>query len=415
MSPDSNNRINIVVGKGVTRRQVMKQASVAMGSAGMASLTGCSSLGGNGTEGADGGGDGGDGGDGGGGTGSEQTSVSEADASAQGAQRDPEIVELVPPPTELDYSQLPPERHMTMVVHIATATFFVPVIAGLHDAAGQVGWTVNFTGPEEYSPQAQADIINSAIDSGADAIATNIVDDQAFDDVLQRVIDNDIILAPFNTVAYTDQQWEEKFGRVYKSVAQNLVDSGYVSGLQMLEYLPDDAKKVAIASSTPSANYVQARSQGMREALSGTGVSVDQTINITTNASEGVSKLEDYLTANPDAGGILGVDAFAFMIGQAIDNQGLQGEVYGGGFDVNPDILQQIQDGLLSYTIGQDPYSQGYITAVQVWEYLERGVPRKNYRTGSEVIDAENVDFVQDRSNWGELREFQQQNYDTTR
>ena len=43
-----------------------------------------------------------------------------------------------------------------------------------------------------------------------------------------------------------------------------------------------------------------------------------------------------------------------------------------------------------------------------MFQYLDRGIPPKNYPTGAEVIDTENIEFAQERSNWGTLREWQQ-------
>ncbi|MFB6202497.1 MAG: LacI family transcriptional regulator, partial [Halorhabdus sp.] len=127
--PDSDSRFNVEVGKGVSRRQVMKQLGALSAVGGLA---GCLQRGGgetttNETTASNGTGDGGDTGGG-----------SEIDAPSY------QRVDLNPPPTELNFSEEPPERKMTMVCHNGAISFWNPTIAGLHDAASQHGWKANF-------------------------------------------------------------------------------------------------------------------------------------------------------------------------------------------------------------------------------------------------------------------------------
>ena len=404
MQDNWQGRTNIKVGKNVNRRTVLKRIGVAGSAGGLEALAGCSAIQRNQgdtetsapqTQ-----------GDGESNTSQQGTTQGGADVGTPEEVPDYQLVELVPPPTDLDFNEEPPEREITMVTHDASTSFFDPTIAGLHDAANQLGWSANFTGPSGgFDVQEQVSILESAVTSGRDAIATTIADPQAYDSVINRALDNDIPIVTYNTNALNGEQMREKYGRSFAYIGQNQVGAGYVSGLSMIEKLPDDASLVTPALSDPGHSALSARAQGMEMAVRQTSnIELTDRLNYTGDSNEGVTRVQNHLTANPDLDGIMGADAFSWFIGEALANQDMGGEVIGGGFDLVADTLNQISDGTMDYTIGQDPYSQGYVPTKQIFAYLDRGMPPKNYETGAEVIDSENIEFAMERSqSWGQL------------
>jgi ABC-type sugar transport system substrate-binding protein len=411
MAIDNNGRLNIRVGRGVSRRDLLKQVTAAASAGALGGLAGCSAL--QRDEATE-----------------TQTEVPETQAQTTAAEQtqaqneetqEPQqeegeappfqIVELIPPPNELDFSSAPPSRDITMVTHDASTSFFVPTIAGLHDAARQLGWNANFTGPTSgFDVQRQVSILESAVASGPDVIATTIADPSAYNDVIQQALDDDIFVVLYNTSALERQALRDEFGRALAFTGQQQVAAGYVCGLTFLDKLPDDASLVTIGTCCPGHSALEARSKGIELAINlNSDIELTNRVNYTGTASEGVSKLENHITANPDLGGIVGTDAFTWFIGEAINNQNAVDDIVGGGFDLTQDTLQFIQDEVLKFTIGQDPYSQGYIPTVQAFEYLDRGMPAKNYDTAAEVIDTENIGFARERSGgWDSLRNWQQ-------
>jgi ABC-type sugar transport system substrate-binding protein len=331
------------------------------------------------------------------------------DGGGSGGAPEYQLVELNPPPTTLDFSSEPGSRQITMVTHDASTSFFDPTIGGLHDAASQLGWEATFTGPSSgFSVQEQVNILNSVVDSGPDVIATTIADPAAYDDVINRALENDIPVVTYNTLALDREGMRDKYGRALAYTGQDQVAAGYVCGLSMLDKLPDDASTVTPGLSDPGHSALSARAEGMEMAVrQNSDVEVTDRLNYTGDSNEGVSRIENHLTANPDLDGIMGADAFTWFIGNAIANQGMADSVAGGGFDLTGETLEHINNGTLKYTIGQDPYSQGYVPTMQMFAYMDRGMPPKDYPTGAEVIDESNIEFAQTRSGgWGQLREY---------
>lgn len=402
----NSGRLNIRVGRGVSRRDLLKQVTAAASAGALGGLAGCQAL--QRDQGT-----------------ASPTSVQATDAEQTQAQNEADqesqqeegeappfqIVELIPPPTDLDFSEAPPTRDITMVTHDASTSFFVPTIAGLHDAARQLGWNANFTGPTSgFDVERQVSILESTVASGPDVIATTIADPSAYNDVIQDALDNDIYVVLYNTSALDRQQLRDEFGRALAFTGQQQVAAGYVCGLTFLDKLPDDASLVTIGTCCPGHSALEARSEGIELAIKlNSDIELTNRVNYTGTASEGVSALENQITANPDLDGIVGTDAFTWFIGEAINNQNAADRIVGGGFDLTEQTLEFIDQEILKFTIGQDPYSQGYIPTLQAFEYLDRGIPAKNYDTAAEVIDPENIAFARERSGaWDSLRNWQQ-------
>lgn len=393
MSRDSSDdrAINIRAGAGISRRKVMRQMGAVSAIGALGGLAGCSAL----QRGDDGNGD--------------QTETGGGSGGSGGQAPDYQLVELNPPPTELDFSSDPAKRSITMVTHDASTSFFDPTIGGLHDAASQLGWQANFTGPSSgFSVEDQVSILESAVDSGPDVIATTIADPSAYDNVINRALENDIPVVTYNTLAHTRDEMRDKYGRALAYTGQDQVAAGYVCGLAMLERLPDDATSVTPGLSDPGHSALSARAEGMEMAIQqNSDIEINERLNYTGDSNDGISRIENHLSANPDLDGIMGADAFTWFIGNALENQDMTDDVVGGGFDLTTETLEHISNGVLNYTIGQDPYSQGYMPTIQMFAYMDRGMPAKDYPTGAEVIDESNIDFAMDRSGgWGDLRSY---------
>lgn len=380
---DNDGRISVTVGKGISRRQVMRQLGAITAVGGLA---GCLQR----NEGNE------DGGNGGGGSGS--------DGSAPSYQR----VDLTPPPTELDFSSDPPERDVTMVCHNAAISFWDPTIGGLHDAASQLGWNATFTGPSGgFSVEEQVNILENVVSSQPDVIVTTVSDTEAYNSVIKDALDNDIPVLTFNTNSLREegrQYMREEFGQALSFVGQDQYSSGYANGMALLDKLPDDASKVTIGLADPAHSGQAARARGAEDAIrQNSDIEITDRVNYTDDSNEGVSRIANHLAANPELDGMAGSDVYSWFIGQAAQEEGMADDMVIGGFDLPQNTLDYIQQGVMDYTTGQDPYSQGYLPVHQAFAYLERGMPPKEILTGAEIVDQETIDFVLERRNWGEL------------
>src|SRR5918998_6603849 len=83
-----------------------------------------------------------------------------------------------------------PEYNFVFVNHVTTNPFFTPTRYGIEDAQALLGTTSQWTGSEKSDVQEMVDAVETAISGNADGIAVAIVDPQAFNDPIQRALDN---------------------------------------------------------------------------------------------------------------------------------------------------------------------------------------------------------------------------------
>jgi len=68
-----------------------------------------------------------------------------------------------------------------------------------------------------------------------------------------------------------------------------------------------------------------------------------------------------------------------------------------GGYDLVDHVLEGIKNGSVDFTIGQNPYAQGFLTSALIYQGLEVGYPASDIDTGAELVDATNIDKVMAR------------------
>lgn len=410
---------------GVSRRDLMKQLGGLGLTGGFVGFAGCNTVRDSSTTtnpqqtvGTDQGGAGGDG--------TDNQANQENGSGSMGSEIPPfQRVPLTPPPTadEIDYADpADPEREVAFVTHNATNQVFVPAIAMMNDAMNHFGWTGEFTGPTGNNQSKQVEILNTKVETlgAGDVLATTVLDPEAYMSPVKTAVENDIAVTQWNT---TVGGWDydfmiENFGLVIPYVGQTHFPAGNAVGVTAYEkaeeQLEADEYVVLATTGVPGHPALQARNEGIRNALARhDNVSVLNLLDVSTDSSQAITRVNDRYNANPDINIILGSGFWAPAAASSlVEDEGLQGEMIVGGFDLPESTLQGIQNGTITFTVGQDPYSQGYITTQLAYEYMDRGIPMKDYITGVSIIDESNIDFASQRSSaWDELVDFQNQNF----
>jgi simple sugar transport system substrate-binding protein len=118
------------------------------------------------------------------------------------------------------------------------------------------------------------------------------------------------------------------------------------------------------------------------------------------------------VTTNSDINIILGAGFWtAVGASAAVDNGVVDGEqTVIGGFDLVDAVLDAIQNGSVDFTMGQDPYGQGFLNVPLAWMYMDRGIEMKHLEFGVTFVDENNVDYAIERNTWSELRNWQENN-----
>jgi ABC-type sugar transport system substrate-binding protein len=393
---------------GVSRRKLMQQLGAAGLAGGLTALAGCSSL----------------------------RSENDGDAQAAqsggngggGSQELPPAtrVPLVPPPTadSMDFSNpTHEEREMVFVTHDANE-FFVPAIVGMNDGLQRNGWTGEFMGPSSgHDSEQQIETLNTIVnrlEGGRDVLATTVLDENQYEGPVKAAAEKNIPVVQYNTTvdAWDFNYMMENFGNVFPYVGQKFIPGGVAVGEtgyeKAQEKLGTDELTLLPTNGVPGHPALEKRTEGFRMAFEAQeNTTVLDTLNVSDDLGQAITRVQDAYRANDNIDVILGAGWWgSAAAARLIEENGLENELVAGGFDLPEATLEGIRNGYIDFTAGQDPYSQGYLPTQLAWEYMERGVPMKDYNTGISIIDESNIEFATRRSgSWDELRSWQDENY----
>jgi len=276
---------------------------------------------------------------------------------------------------------------LAFVTCTVNARFFEPVKKGMNDAAEMMGVRCDFLGTEGVDVPAQAEMVRQAVADGHDGIAVNIIDPQAFDDVIQEAIDEGVPVVGFNVDDHATPNAR------LSSVNQRLYEAGEALARHVLPDIPRDAH-VLMTMHDEGVSALEDRLRGEQTVLKTRNVR--WTVIVTGNDSaKGAEVVARALRANPDIRIVLGTgQADTEAAGKAIETSFAGGDYWSAGFDLSPQTLRLIQAGHIRCTVDQQPYIQGFYPVMQLTLYLRYGIVPSDIDAGAAIIDATNVDRV---------------------
>jgi simple sugar transport system substrate-binding protein len=265
--------------------------------------------------------------------------------------------------------------------------FFAPAIAGAQDAAAQQGVNIDI----QYGGSNTANqntIHETAIANGVNGILTTIWDDEAFDDVLCKAMKQGIAVMAYNI---DDSKGAAGTCRM-AYMGQNFVETGYAIGKRMIE--THGLKKgdlVFTPVEFPNAVYAQLRHAGVKKAMDEIGATTE-ILGTDTDSANALNLMTQYLVGHPETKAVIGLGLTPTSVAvRAIQEAGLN--IPAGGFDVSPEVIQDIKDGKLTATVDQQPYSQGFYAVTQMALYLKYGLYPSDMATGGAgLIDKTNTE-----------------------
>jgi simple sugar transport system substrate-binding protein len=280
-----------------------------------------------------------------------------------------------------------PKWKFVFVNHVTTNPFFVPTRYGAEDACALLGCTYQWTGSEKSIATDMVNALNTAVSANADGIAVCLVDETAFNDPVEKALKAGIPVVSYNADA--------KGNKRLCYIGQDLFVSGKGLGQRIVELVPEGEVVGFIA--TPGQLNIQPRLDGAKAAIKESGKNI--TLNEVSSGptlNEEVSAVEAYFAGHPNIKGMFAVDAGSTaavaktMAGHQLQSKG----VHAGGFDLLPTTLEAISKGDLDFTIDQQPYLQGFYTALVLFVYKISGglTGPSDINTGLSFLTKANVD-----------------------
>jgi simple sugar transport system substrate-binding protein len=261
-------------------------------------------------------------------------------------------------------------------------TFWDRIRAGAEQAAKDTGSTLKYSADPEASKQAV--LIQNAIDSKVDGIATTLVTPEALIPTVKKATAAGIPVDSFNSG--TDF-YKEAGALTHFSSDEKL--AGQQAGAKAKA---DGATKILCTIQQTGSVALEDRCAGVKSAF-------PNTENIQVNGADDsavTSAIQAKLAQDKDINWIITLGAK-----QAIDaikaKEAVGSEVKIGTFDLNKEAAEAVQGGNIQFCIDQQPYLQGYLAVTQLYLYKKNGNILGGGQpslTGPSFVDKTNVDSI---------------------
>jgi simple sugar transport system substrate-binding protein len=277
-----------------------------------------------------------------------------------------------------------PRFKFVVISHATAVPFFVPVRKGVEEAGKLLGVDASFTGPPDFDVARQVEFIKDAIAAHVDGIGTTLPNPDAFNDVVAEAMDKGIPVIALNADAPKSRR--------LAYIGQGNFEAGRSMGREIVRLLPNGGP-VLLCTHTAGAFNLEERLRGVRDVLQAAGKFTPQVLATTTDLVKASSLIASYYQGHPDTKGFFGVDDITgSAIAQVIDREKLKGKVFGGAFDLVPDVMNAIKQGTMQFTIDQQPYLQGFDTVMQLYLLKKYHLAPTDVNTGVAPVTQANVD-----------------------
>lgn len=280
---------------------------------------------------------------------------------------------------------------VAMVSHGAPGdTFWDLVRKGAEDAAKKDNVELRYSS----DPQApnQANLVQSAIDSGVDGIAVTLPNAQAIGPAAKVAVDAGIPVVGLNAGMndYQDYGLSGFFGQDEKV-------AGTLAGERLKE---EGAKKVLCVIHEQGNSSQEARCQGVKD---GAGANVENLYVNGQDLTSVTSTIQAKLAQDPSVDYVMSLVAPVGLAAvNSVKDAGSQAKV--ATFDTNAELVEAIKDGRIRFAVDQQPYVQGYMAVDSLWLAMRNGSTIGGGRpvyTGPAFVDKGNVDKIEEAAKAG--------------
>jgi len=272
---------------------------------------------------------------------------------------------------------------IAMVTHETPGdTFWDKIKSGAQQAAKNYGITLKYS--NDPDPGKQATLIQNAIDSKVDGIATTLATPDALAGSVKAAIAAKIPIVAFNSGI---DQYKDLGASMYFGSDEQL--AGETAGDRITQAGGKDVLCVIQASGSVA---LETRCAGVKS-------KAPSTKNIQVNGADDsavVSSLQAKLSQDKNIDYIVTLGApIALDALKAMDAAGSKAKLI--TFDLNADAAQDIKDGKIEFSIDQQPYVQGYMAVTALYLNLKNGNDIGGggpVLTGPSFVDKSNIDTI---------------------
>lgn len=272
---------------------------------------------------------------------------------------------------------------IAMVTHETPGdTFWDKIKSGAEQAAENYGIDLKYS--NDPDPGQHATLIQNAVDSEVDGIATTLEAPDAEAASVQTAMDAGIPVVAFNQGI---DQYKDVGALMYFGSDETL--AGETAGERITQ---DGGQNPLCVIQDEGSVALEARCAGVKSTAPGTE-------NIQVNGADDaavVSSLQAKLSEDDSIDYIVTLGApIALDALQAMEAAGSDAKLV--TFDLNTEAAQAIKDGEIEFSIDQQPYVQGYMAVTALYLNLKNGNDIGGggpVLTGPSFVDQSNIDVI---------------------
>jgi simple sugar transport system substrate-binding protein len=269
---------------------------------------------------------------------------------------------------------------IAMVTHEAPGdTFWDKIRNGAEQAAKDHGVTLNYSNNQDAGEQST--LVQNAIDSGVDGLATTLPTPDAIGPTVRKAVDAGIPTVAFNAGINDYKTYgigmyfgsdEDLAGQTVGTKISQESPGHTVCVIQEQGQVQLEARCAGVQKTNPDTEILYVNGRDLP--------AVQQTI--------GAKLQQDASIANVVT---LGAD-IALAAQKSATDAGSKTKIV--TFDLNADVAQQIDTGGILFSVDQQPYVQGYMAVTALWLNLTNGNDIGGggpVLTGPSVVDKNNI------------------------
>jgi simple sugar transport system substrate-binding protein len=264
---------------------------------------------------------------------------------------------------------------------------------GAEDAGKALGVDVEVTGPAGFVSTEAIAMFEGLIQKKKDGLVTVPQPGDVWVAPIKEAVDAGIPVMTANVTSpgSAAAAW---FG-------QDEYNSGVLLGQELRKILEASGVsegKIVVGTCVAGIDVLVDRYNGFVEGMKGSKFTITEAYDVTPENTSNYAAWENLASANPDM--VAGVGLCSLDIPNLAQIKTRSSAKWAiGGYDLNVETLDAIKAGTAQITVGQNPYLQGYLPVLALYQNLCESKPLVQgwIDVGTEVVTADNVNELYDR------------------
>jgi simple sugar transport system substrate-binding protein len=283
--------------------------------------------------------------------------------------------------------------NITVVVHGGIHDPFWKIQEkGIKDIQAQIpDIDVSFRGPAEYNLEEFLTILKDAVQEKPDALVCTMTYPPLMDEILRPAMAEGLPVIAINAA---DMRPEDERIPVLTYIGEDSYQIGVTAAKETLKrFTPTRA---VFANHQVGAENIDARGRGWIDTMEQQGILAEQLDITFDDLGKSTEMVVAYLAGNPDTDAIFISNiprARSILARLELDGYKVGEEIKFAQMDVEPALLDFIQQGKIMFTMDQQPYLQSYLGAMFAYLYAKYEItpPPAPVSTGPGIVTKDNI------------------------